>query len=271
MKKNQFFLVTLLAVAVLAGCSAKKSETPASSSSSETTSQTASTQTEPSDTTASSSTASSEEPAASEDFVSMDIEAVSQGDYSSIIGTWKNSRGDTLVFNDLGLVSDGGASLSSYSEIADGILEVGVVATQGTGGYVLVMVPKGVTIPDTYFENGSDTTNRNRDRMVGTQQKFYSSETLDLDMFYRVKPTSANGQDPLTNNNTGVTLDSGQVTIDYANSILGNRNWAAIESNYNRTESIPFELLQGDNGSLYRVYRNGVITSETKNIIVYIP
>ncbi|MDU4854378.1 MAG: DUF6287 domain-containing protein [Clostridioides difficile] len=36
----------------------------------------------------------------------MDINAIQKGDFSSIAGTWKNGRGDTLTFDNNGLVSD---------------------------------------------------------------------------------------------------------------------------------------------------------------------
>ena len=36
----------------------------------------------------------------------MDINAIANGDFSSIAGTWQNSRGETMVFDKNGLVSD---------------------------------------------------------------------------------------------------------------------------------------------------------------------
>ncbi|MBF0788270.1 MULTISPECIES: hypothetical protein [unclassified Streptococcus] len=65
--------------------------------------------------------------------------------------------------------------------------------------------------------------------------------------------------DILQDRNTGVTLESGQTTIDYANTILGDKSWLVLEDNYSRTDSVPYNLLQGTDGSLYRVYQNGVI------------
>lgn len=37
---------------------------------------------------------------------SLDITAISNGDFSSIAGTWQNTNGETLVFDNNGLVSD---------------------------------------------------------------------------------------------------------------------------------------------------------------------
>lgn len=73
--------------------------------------------------------------------------------------------------------------------------------------------------------------------------------------------------DAIQNNNTGVTLDSGQDTINYANSILGDKGWTVLEDNYNRTDSIPYNLLQGTDGSLYRVYQNGVILDMDDTVV----
>lgn len=76
--------------------------------------------------------------------------------------------------------------------------------------------------------------------------------------------------DVLQNENTGVTLESGQATINYANTILGDKGWTVLEDNYNRTDGIPYNLLQGTDGSLYRVYQNGVIV-DMDDIIVHQP
>lgn len=43
-------------------------------------------------------------------------------------------------------------------------------------------------------------------------------------VFYRVPPQTTIESNPLTNDDTGVRLDSGQSTLDYANAILGPLN-----------------------------------------------
>lgn len=99
-----------------------------------------------------------------------------------------------------------------------------------------------------------------------------STTTSTVDAASSTSATSTTSStDPLTTRDTGVSLESGQATLDYAVSILGDKNWVAIESNYNRTEAIPFELLQGNDGSLYRIYQNGVIVEDTQNQIVHQP
>lgn len=79
--------------------------------------------------------------------------------------------------------------------------------------------------------------------------------------------TSSSSQSATEQDDTGIQLESGQKTIDYAVGILGDKEWQVIEDNYNRTNSIPFNLLQGNDQSLYRVYQNGVITDLDGNII----
>ena len=55
----------------------------------------------------------------------MDLEAVANGDYSSIAGVWQDDKGNKLVFNDKGLVSQElegyGASLTDYGTASEGI------------------------------------------------------------------------------------------------------------------------------------------------------
>ncbi|MGT2800736.1 lipase chaperone [Streptococcus marmotae] len=79
--------------------------------------------------------------------------------------------------------------------------------------------------------------------------------------------SSLSTADALHGKNTGVTLESGQDTIKYATMILGEKEWQIIEDNYNRTDTMPFNLLQGNDHSLYRVYQNGVITDMDETII----
>ncbi|RRR51695.1 hypothetical protein EI998_07930 [Streptococcus suis] len=67
--------------------------------------------------------------------------------------------------------------------------------------------------------------------------------------------------------NIGIQLESGQDTIDYAKMILGDKDWIVIEGNYTRTESIPYNLLQGNDGSLYWVYQDGEIYDKDNKLV----
>ena len=76
----------------------------------------------------------------------MDLEAVANGDYSSIAGVWQDDKGNKLVFNDKGLVSQElegyGASLTDYGTASEGIYG------GRDGGFLLEYIPAGVTIGD---------------------------------------------------------------------------------------------------------------------------
>lgn len=78
--------------------------------------------------------------------------------------------------------------------------------------------------------------------------------------------TKVSGKD-FSELNIGIQLESGQDTIDYAKMILGDKDWIVIEGNYTRTESIPYNLLQGNDGSLYWVYQNGEIYDKENKLV----
>lgn len=189
---------------------------------------------------------------------SMDIDALMQGNYDSILGTWQNSQGNSLVFNSKGLVADS-QSLLGRGKITDGIFETGYVDAT-IGDVTLLMIPKGTQANTTEI----DTTDSTRDRMIVISQE----TTADVvDVYYRLTNSATSGIDPLKNTETGVQLDSGPKTIDYANSILGENNWRVIEGNYTRTESIPYNILEGDDNTRYTIYQNGVIINADYQIV----
>ncbi|MDG4510068.1 DUF6287 domain-containing protein [Streptococcus suis] len=189
---------------------------------------------------------------------SMDIDALMQGNYDSILGTWQNSQGNSLVFNSKGLVADS-QSLLGRGKITDGIFETGYVDAT-IGDVTLLMIPKGTQANTTEI----DTTDSTRDRMIVINQE----TTADVvDVYYRLTNSATSGIDPLKNTETGVQLDSGPKTIDYANSILGENNWRVIEGNYTRTESIPYNVLEGDDNAHYTIYQNGVIINADYQIV----
>ncbi|HEP1826826.1 TPA: translation initiation factor 1 (IF-1) [Streptococcus suis] len=189
---------------------------------------------------------------------SMDIDALMQGNYDSILGTWQNSQGNSLVFNSKGLVADS-QSLLGRGKITDGIFETGYVDAM-IGDVTLLMIPKGTQANTTE----TDTTDSTRDRMIVISQE----TTADVvDVYYRLTNSATSGIDPLKNTETGVQLDSGPKTIDYANSILGENNWRVIEGNYTRTESIPYNILEGDDNTRYTIYQNGVIINADYQIV----
>ncbi|HGA1412903.1 TPA: DUF6287 domain-containing protein, partial [Streptococcus suis] len=126
---------------------------------------------------------------------SMDIDALMQGNYDSILGTWQNSQGNSLVFNSKGLVADS-QSLLGRGKITDGIFETGYVDAT-IGDVTLLMIPKGTQANTTE----TDTTDSTRDRMIVISQE----TTADVvDVYYRLTNSATSGIDPLKNTETGV-------------------------------------------------------------------
>ena len=141
MKKIKLLTTALLVATLLAACGKKSTTSTSSSSSSSQTTQTS--------TVASSSQATTETPSSTEDltavsFTTMDLEAISQGDYSSIVGSWVSEEGDVITFNVLGVVGD--SQIEQSSRIVDGVLETGL---RNSGGYGIgwLMIPSGTPIP----------------------------------------------------------------------------------------------------------------------------
>ncbi|HFI0852405.1 TPA: DUF6287 domain-containing protein [Streptococcus suis] len=193
--------------------------------------------------------------------ISMDIDALMQGNYDSILGTWQNTQGDFLIFNSKGLVTEDRALLGR-GKIMDGVFETGYVDAK-IGDVTLLMVPGGTQLSATYLTTGTDTSDSTRDRMIVISPASADS----MEVYYRLSQSADSGIDPLKNTETGIQLESGPKTIEYANAILGENNWHVIEGNYTRTESIPYNVIEGDDDSRYTVYQNGVIINANYQIV----
>ena len=74
----------------------------------------------------------------------MDIEAIAQGDYSSVAGVWQDNKGNKLVFDQNGLVSNEyesyGLSLTDYGTVSGGVYG-GV-----TGGFLMEFILPGLRL-----------------------------------------------------------------------------------------------------------------------------
>ena len=159
MKKVGAMLVGLFSVVLLVACSQQSASKKTATSSSQT-----SASSEVKKTVASSSEAKEKEHKEEKKEVKkMDLEAIANGDYSSIAGVWQDDKGNKLVFNDKGLVSqelDGyGASLTDYGTASEGIYG------GRDGGFLLEYIPAGVSIGDqvddqgqVVFKDSSDAT-----------------------------------------------------------------------------------------------------------------
>lgn len=159
MKKVGAILVSFLSVLLLVACSQQSASKKTAISSSQT-----SASSEVKKTVASSSEAKEKEHKEEKKEVKkMDLEAIANGDYSSIAGVWQDDKGNKLVFNDKGLVSQElegyGASLTDYGTASEGIYG------GRDGGFLLEYIPAGVSIGDqvdgqgqVVFKDSSDAT-----------------------------------------------------------------------------------------------------------------
>ena len=166
MKKVGAILVSLLSVVLLVACSQQGASKKSTASSSQTNASS-----EVKKTAASSSEVKEkekkEEKEEKKEVKKMDLEAIANGDYSSIAGVWQDDKGNKLVFNDKGLVSQElegyGASLTDYGTASEGIYG------GRDGGFLLEYIPAGVTIGDQVDDQGQvvfkDTSDASKNRL----------------------------------------------------------------------------------------------------------
>lgn len=117
----------------------------------------------------------------------MNIEEIVAGNYSSIAGIWVSSSGEKLVFNKDGLV------ISDFHPEAPTLTYFGtadMVVTGGLrGGFLLEMIPAGVTIEDQQDDEGNvvfhDSSDSSKDRLwVGNSEQPYQEAG---NFFYRMQ------------------------------------------------------------------------------------
>ena len=108
----------------------------------------------------------------------MDLKAIKDKDYSSIKGTWIDGRGNELVFDDKGLVSEDVELNASSFKQKDQIAEMTVSAKSGVGGYGLLLLPKGQKA------GKDDASDKSKDRIWAGQSPAYGD---DDNFYYRKK------------------------------------------------------------------------------------
>lgn len=170
LQKGALWAVTSLSVLALAACSGGTSKTEASSTASASSSSqvSASSQVASSSTAASSTTSSQEENNVNQaKTASMNVTALTNGDYSSVKGTWQDEAGNRLTFDDKGLVSSDeefyGVSATDYGTAAGGVYG------GASGGFLIEFIPAGVTIDIRTADDGTllfaDDSDKSRDRI----------------------------------------------------------------------------------------------------------
>lgn len=185
-------LIVLTALA-LAGCSSQSVSAESTTSTTSSTSLASSVTSVTSSSSSSSTTVSSSTESSGTEEVEvadMDIQAIAQNDYSSIAGTWQNANGDTMVFDENGLVGE--SQIQSDSARFD-LLEGGVVLSAGVagtvGGYGIVMVPKGISIPEANLYETTDTSDISQERMFAGQKFILDANGISNLVFYRISET----------------------------------------------------------------------------------
>ena len=101
----------------------------------------------------------------SQEIKGMNLSAIQNGDFSSISGTWRNSAGVELVFDEHGLVSDNSQVSIEHAKEIDHYLKVNSVSKDGGAGAAIAFLPAGIPItmsvtssPDNGYTDSSDIT-----------------------------------------------------------------------------------------------------------------
>ncbi|MBZ2038541.1 hypothetical protein K1J08_06810 [Streptococcus sanguinis] len=177
MKKWLIILVGgLVALLVLVTCNQKKEQTnPASNSSKVSSTSSASSK------KSTKETSKGEKETASTS--SLDMKAIASGDFSSMIGTWQDAKGNSYTFDASGIESDvAKLETGDYSgPDENGIYRAGIRWKNQTGAAFLI-IPAGKSLPAGETVNGTDPTDTSQDRFIITQ-----SVSEHPDVFYRVK------------------------------------------------------------------------------------
>lgn len=141
MKKLATMAFITLSVLLLTACSGQKSESQSSSNSSSSTEQSSSPQDQ-----------------------GMNLEQIAEGDYSSIVGTWKNNKGDKLEISTT-TISRNGFPLDNL-KVANGGISNGVLYISVDKVFGLTFLPKGVSMPyPDHVTNMKDLSDLSKDRI----------------------------------------------------------------------------------------------------------
>lgn len=116
----------------------------------------------------------------------MNVDAIINGDFSSVTGTWRNAKGNELVFDSNGLVSTNQELSETWTKKTDGSLVTYINPVNSpVGGAVLTMYPTGVTVKS-LVDGEVDTTNKTVDRIL-IHQGMFTSDELNQSIYYRVR------------------------------------------------------------------------------------
>ena len=111
----------------------------------------------------------------------MDINAIQNKDYSSIAGTWQNTKGGVLTFNANDIVRDN-LTVDPFNNatVENGILSTSVSAAP-TGSYMIKFAPQGTFFVTDTLEN--EVSDVSKDRIWTGQQYNYTDPSA---FYYKV-------------------------------------------------------------------------------------
>ena len=101
----------------------------------------------------------------------LDIQAIQNGDYSSLKGTWVDGTGHTFIFDEKGLVDENYEMKLSYFKEYKGTL-IGKYGPKNlpVGGAAVYIIPGGVLIADDRNSTFVDPIQTDKDRIFAGQQ-----------------------------------------------------------------------------------------------------
>lgn len=125
----------------------------------------------------------------SQEIKGMNISSIQNGDFSSISGTWRNSAGVELVFDEHGLVSDNSQVSIEHAKEIDHYIKASLLPKNGgAGGSALAFLPAGIPLtmaitssPENGYKDPSDIS---QERLWTGQQLIEGNSS---GFFYKVK------------------------------------------------------------------------------------
>jgi len=109
----------------------------------------------------------------------IDANALANGDFSSIAGTWQDDLGNQLVFDANGLVShtyrgnESSDCTLTNSQVHEGRFGAFLGYKSGNDGASFTAIPKGAPLPDTGNENPKERILVGQDLTYASQHPYY--------------------------------------------------------------------------------------------------
>ena len=122
----------------------------------------------------------------------MDLQAIKQGDFRSVEGTWRNSAGWEIHIDKDGKISSSHGNLKvgiTKQQYQEGLLNWIMVPENNektfVGGAVFSFIPKNVELTYGLLPGEKDQSDISKDRIFGTQT-VTDGKTVKAMMYYKV-------------------------------------------------------------------------------------